>query len=101
MGNAIGWSPEGSTVGICLEGDETAVTLTVDDQGPGIPKVERDRIFDAFYRGPGRDGQRAGYGLGLALTRVAVGRHEGTVEVSSSPSGGARFQVVLPRTPGN
>jgi len=63
--------------------------------------VEQDRIFDTFYRGPGRDGQRAGYGLGLALTRVAVQRHEGTVEVSSSPSGGARFQVVLPRKPGN
>lgn len=101
VGNAIEWSPEGATVGVRLEGDGRAVTLTVDDQGPGIPAAERERIFDAFYRGPGRDGHRAGYGLGLALTRVAVQRHAGTVEVSSSPSGGARFQVVLPRMPKN
>ncbi|MEE8468393.1 MAG: hypothetical protein V3T22_08060 [Planctomycetota bacterium] len=58
-----------------------------------------------LHRQAGADREEQGLpipvALGLALTRIVVQRHAGTVEVSCSPSGGARFQVVLPRNPGN
>lgn len=66
-------------------------TVTVDDNGPGIPPEARDRIFQPFFTS-----KRQGTGLGLALVQKIVVSHNGRVTVSSSPSGGARLQVVLP-----
>lgn len=67
--------------------------LIVDDDGPGIPPQERERIFQRFYRGT-NDG--AGTGLGLAIVRWIVSAHHGTVAVTDSPSGGARFITAIP-----
>lgn len=96
--NAIQWSPEGSTVSVRLVGGEDSIDVTVDDSGPGIPPELREEIFAPFVRGPSLNGQRIGYGLGLAIVRSAVDGQGGTIEVDSSPQGGARFHVVLPRS---
>lgn len=65
--------------------------LHVDDDGPGVPEDERERIFAPFARVEGRDGH--GSGLGLALVEQQVRHHGGRIEVTDSPLGGARFTV--------
>jgi signal transduction histidine kinase len=66
-------------------------TLTVDDNGPGIPAQARDRVFQPFFTS-----KKQGTGLGLALVQKIVVSHNGRVSVGTSPLGGARLQVVLP-----
>ncbi len=96
--NAIKWSSAGDTVRVRIVGENGAVTVTVDDSGPGIPEELRDRIFEPFYRGPSVAGQRIGYGLGLAIVRMAVENQGGELSVEDSPTGGARFRMTLHRT---
>lgn len=96
--NAIQWSPAGSTVKVHLVGLDDTIEVTVDDAGPGVPLELREEIFRPFVRGPSLNGQRIGYGLGLAIVRSAVDSQGGTIEVGSGPLGGARFHVVLPRS---
>jgi two-component system heavy metal sensor histidine kinase CusS len=97
VSNAIKWSPPGSTVVVELEGSEDRVEMRVADSGPGIPEDMREQIFQPFNRGPVRGDGRVGYGLGLALVRIAVEGHGGEIEVLDSPSGGALFRISIPR----
>lgn len=70
------------------------VRLVVDDDGPGIAPEHREKVFDRFYRvQDDRARQTGGSGLGLALVAEVVRRRGGTVLVTESPDGGARFQV--------
>ncbi len=83
-----GFAPNGAPV----------ITFIVDDDGPGVPDQQRKRIFDRFTQ---LDESRArssnrGAGLGLSIVADVVARHEGTVTVGDSPTGGARFTVTLP-----
>ena len=75
-----------------------AVVVTVDDDGPGIPEADRQRVFERFTRlDPARARpEHGGAGLGLALAKAVVERHRGTIMATSSPQGGARLEVVLP-----
>ncbi len=84
-------------IAVRLEADDLQVRLTVDDDGPGVPSEERERIFERFVRldeARHRDG--GGAGLGLAVVASVVRACGGTVAVTESPAGGARFEVVLP-----
>jgi signal transduction histidine kinase len=87
-------------VAVRLHTEDGAAVLTVDDDGPGIPPDERDRVFDRFHR---LDASRArtsgGAGLGLAMVRRIAHAHGGTVSVADAPLGGARFTVRLPSRP--
>jgi two-component system heavy metal sensor histidine kinase CusS len=95
--NAIEWSSKGGAVRVEIEGLERDIVILVDDDGPGVPVEQREKIFDPFYRGPSAHGRRVGYGLGLAMVKDAADHHAGSVAVESSPSGGARFRLTLPR----
>ena len=97
VGNALHWAPPESEVRLALCGDERHVEITVDDAGVGVPEEERERIFEPFYRGRAKNGQRVGYGLGLALSRSAVQAHGGRIAVGTSSLGGASFTVTLPK----
>jgi two-component system heavy metal sensor histidine kinase CusS len=97
VANAIQWSPPNTKVVARVRGQPQAVEVLVEDAGPGIAPELRQRIFEPFFRGPQAAGRRIGYGLGLALTRMAVDEHSGTIEVSDSLLGGARFRMLLPR----
>jgi len=73
------------------------VEIVVDDNGPGIPAEERERIFDPFYRlDRSRDRATGGFGLGLSIAQKAVVLHGGTLRVETSALGGARFVIGLP-----
>jgi two-component system, OmpR family, sensor kinase len=71
-------------------------TLHVDDDGPGIPEADRERVFGSFVQLDAPAGAKTGYGLGLAIVKRIAEWHQGTVVVSTSPLGGARFTVEWP-----
>jgi PAS domain S-box-containing protein len=98
LSNAIKYSPEAQTVEMDLSSSDEAVTVRVHDHGLGIPREQRDKIFDRFYRVSGPS-QRAVPGLGMGLYIVAeiVKGHGGTITVDSEIGKGSTFQVTLPR----
>jgi signal transduction histidine kinase len=69
-------------------------TITVTDDGPGVPADQRERIFEPFVRLP--QSPRNGTGLGLAIVRRTIEAHGGTITCDSSTTGGARFTLQLP-----
>jgi signal transduction histidine kinase len=74
------------------------VEIVVEDDGIGIPRRERRRVFEMFYRAEHYLSRTVpGTGLGLALVRTIVRVHRGTVRVESSPRGGSTFRIRLPR----
>jgi signal transduction histidine kinase len=82
---------------IAVRASPEVVELAVEDDGPGVPSQERDRVFERFVRlDEARARDAGGSGLGLAIVREIVTAHRGTVAVSSSRLGGARFVVRLP-----
>ena len=73
------------------------IRVYVDDDGIGIPEEERQRVFFAFTRlDRSRDRATGGYGLGLAIVRLVLEQHGGTVTADESPLGGARFTLEWP-----
>jgi len=97
VANAIDYTPQGGRVKLAMLGEGEGVRVIVDDSGPGVPADQREKIFEAFYRGPTTKGRRAGYGLGLSIVKKAVDTHGGSIVVEESPWNGARFRVELPR----
>ena len=74
-----------------------AVTVAVEDDGPGIPTGEHERIFERFARlDEGRSATDGGTGLGLAIAREIIERHGGTLTVDTDHRGGTRFVITLP-----
>jgi signal transduction histidine kinase len=86
-----------SVVQITLSCYEGIVRVAVDDDGPGIPVAERERVFERFTRlDDSRTRAQGGSGLGLAVVRAIVSRHHGRVHIEDSPLGGARFVAEFP-----
>ncbi len=74
------------------------IEFAVEDDGPGIPADQRERVFDRFHRtDAGRDRASGGTGLGLAIVRAIAEAHGGAAAASPTPQGGARVTLVLPR----
>jgi signal transduction histidine kinase len=97
VANAIEWCKRDGVVEVSITGLDDDIVILVDDQGPGVPLELREKIFDPFYRGSTAHGRRVGYGLGLAMVKDAADRHAAAVAVETSPSGGARFRMTVPR----
>jgi PAS domain S-box-containing protein len=97
LDNADKYSPLGSEVVLETRADETEVTLSVCDSGPGIPPGDLERVFAKFYRADNSDAQAAyGYGLGLYVCRRLVEAHGGRIWAENAPGGGAVFSFTLP-----
>jgi len=98
--NAARHADASIAVAVRQAGDE--VELSVDDDGPGIPEDQRDRVFERFVRlDEARVRDAGGSGLGLAIVKDIVSAHGGTVTVSPAAAlGGARFVVRLPAAAG-
>ena len=97
LDNAVKFSPEGGRVEVRVEDGRDDATISVTDQGPGIPRNELTRIFERFFRGS--DGIRAsGTGLGLSIARDMVELMGGDLAVTSEPGQGACFRVAIPKS---
>ena len=84
-------------VHVALRRNGPTATLDVDDNGPGVPPADRDRIFQRFTRiDEARGRTDGGAGLGLAIARQVARAHGGEVRCDDAPTGGARFSVTLP-----
>jgi two-component system sensor histidine kinase MtrB len=86
----------GGAVAVELERVDGSVVINVDDQGPGVDHHERTHVFNRFARGRTSASTTDGSGLGLALALEHAQLHGGTVLISDSPHGGARFSIILP-----
>ncbi|MFD8568082.1 ATP-binding protein [Streptomyces sp. NPDC059639] len=80
------------TVTIDIEPAPAGTSVTVSDEGPGIPEESMNRVFTRFWRGS----KRGGTGLGLYIVKGIVEAHGGTITVGRAPGGGARFRFTLP-----
>lgn len=97
--NAAKYTPTGCPIHIIAHRSDGQVVVTVDDEGPGLPKGNETRIFEKFERGT-REAATPGVGLGLAICRAIIDAHGGGIhaenrEVSGQISG-ARFEIILP-----
>jgi PAS domain S-box-containing protein len=97
LANAIQHAPAGSTVRVAATlGEEAGVVrarCTVEDQGPGVPLSDIDRVFEPFF-----SRRKGGTGLGLPIVQRVAEAHGGTVCVENRTEGGARFTLLLPMT---
>jgi signal transduction histidine kinase len=95
VANAITY---GGSATVRLSERKGMLVIEVDDDGPGIPPQELERVFEPFYRGePSRNRETGGVGLGLPITRNILRAHGGDVTLANRPTGGVRATVTLPR----
>jgi signal transduction histidine kinase len=100
LSNALKYTPRGGHVHVNVRKDAGQVTLTVADDGKGIPEESLPHIFDRFYRVPGSDPAK-GLGLGLSFVAWIVKAHNGTIDVKSAVGKGTKFSIVLPGAGGD
>jgi two-component system OmpR family sensor kinase len=93
--NAIKFTQPGDTIELRAFEDNAEVVIEIADTGPGIPDGEVDQVWDDLYRGEGARGIQ-GSGLGLALVRAIIQRHDGSVDLRSRSGKGTVFTVRLP-----
>ncbi len=95
MENALRHTDPGTAVEATVEGRNGEVVLSVEDDGPGIPDDQREKVFERFYRGSGE--YSGSSGLGLSIVRAVAASHGGTVRLEEPLDGrGARFVVRIP-----
>jgi signal transduction histidine kinase len=100
LSNAVKYTPEGGHIRVRAGQEPQGATLTVEDDGAGIPPEELPFIFERFYRADkSRNRATGGAGIGLAIVQAAVQAHGGGVCAQNGPNGGSRFVVTLPRSP--
>ncbi len=91
--NALRVSPSGSEVTIGVQREATSASIAVRDRGPGVAPEVLERMFDRFFRLPGKGG---GAGLGLAIAREIARAHGGELTATNAPDGGACLRFTLP-----
>ena len=97
LDNAVKYTPKGGVITMGVRRDARGCTLTMQDNGPGIPKEELPKIFDRFYRSDSaRKAESGGHGLGLSIARIIVIAHGGKLSVRSKVGAGTTFSVTLP-----
>jgi len=95
--NIAKYTPAGTHVIVSAALDGKAVRVTVDDDGPGLPPGDPQRLFDKFHRGD-EEGAIVGVGLGLAICQAIIRAHGGEIEAHRRSPKGARFEFTLPAT---
>lgn len=99
VGNALRATPPGGRVDVAVRADAGHATVTVTDTGEGLEEADLERIFERFYRVPGRrrSARETGSGIGLTIARQIAVAHHGTLTAASpGPGQGARFTLQLP-----
>ncbi len=95
LSNSIKYSPQGGQINFGLEFQTTAIIVTVQDGGIGIPTIDLDRLFEPFHRGKNVR-TIPGTGLGLVVVKKCVDLHQGTIEIVSTVAIGTTCLVTLP-----
>ena len=96
IGNAVKYGGEAR---VFLTADDKALTVTIEDRGPGIPQCQMARVFEPFYRIEGsRNVETGGYGLGLTSAESIVRSHGGKIALANRPEGGLRVMMTLPKS---
>lgn len=96
--NAIKYNVPGGRVSVRVENQDTAVRLTVQDTGIGIPPDQQDRIFERFYRvDKSRSKEVGGTGLGLSIVKHAAKLHHASIDLHSVPGEGTTVIVTFPK----
>ncbi|HXR38524.1 MAG TPA: PAS domain S-box protein [Terracidiphilus sp.] len=97
LSNAVKFSPPSSTISVMMRPGASGVTLSVIDQGRGIPADKLEAIFGRFQQVDASDSrQKGGSGLGLAICRTIVHQHSGRIWAERNPVRGSTFRVFLP-----
>ena len=97
IGNALKYTPPGSTIRLSAKRSEDQVTVSVADDGPGISPEEKEHIFDMFFVGKiAVSAGRKSLGLGLALCKAIINAHGGEIRVEDNDPQGAVFSFTLP-----
>jgi signal transduction histidine kinase len=96
IANANKFGPEGSEIHVGAHAGGGEVTVWVEDEGPGVPGLEGESIFERFYRSADQEPEPRGLGLGLWIVKSIVERHGGGVRVERTAAGRTRFAVTLP-----
>lgn len=91
--NASLYTPAGSTITLSARMEEKNCLLTVEDNGPGVPKEALEHLFTKFYRVPGS--RAGGTGLGLSIVKGYVEAHQGSITAENNPHGGAKFTISI------
>jgi PAS domain S-box-containing protein len=100
LSNAVKFSPPNSTISVMMRPGVNGVTLSVIDQGRGIPADKLEAIFGRFQQVDASDSrQKGGSGLGLAICRTIVLQHSGRIWAERNPVRGSTFRVFLPYKP--
>ena len=97
LDNAAKYTPAGTAIAIGAVSEQGFVRVTVDDDGPGLPSGDPERLFEKFQRG-NDEGAIVGVGLGLSICRTIVAAHGGTIRAEARPARGARLAFTLPTT---
>jgi two-component system, OmpR family, sensor histidine kinase CreC len=94
--NAIEFSPSDSTLTLIAENTAKKTTLTVMDEGPGIPSFAENKLFEKFFSLERPDTGRKGTGLGLVFAKTVFEKHNGTIQIGNRITGGCYAIVTLP-----
>jgi len=98
LSNALKYTPSEGVVNVSVKGAETAVEISVKDNGPGIPEEDIPFIFERFYRADkSRNRLTGGSGIGLTIVKAIVEAHNGRIEVHSEIEKGTEFIIILPK----
>lgn len=99
LDNSLKYSPEDSTVLVTAVEDKEFVSISVKDEGCGIPLAEQERIFERFYRvDKARSRDMGGTGLGLSIVNHIIQLHGGSISLESVPGKGSTFTLKIPKT---
>ncbi|RLW68912.1 MAG: hypothetical protein B6D68_02835 [spirochete symbiont of Stewartia floridana] len=96
--NAVSFSPQGGRVALSVGTKDKLVTISVADQGPGIPEDETEKIFNRWYTDRPEGDAARHTGLGLAIVQGIATGYDGQVYAMNAPAGGAVFTLNFPRS---
>jgi two-component system phosphate regulon sensor histidine kinase PhoR len=100
--NAVKYCETAPVVTLSTSSDAQGLTVSVKDNGIGIPRSEQKKIFDRLYRVPTGDRHNVkGFGLGLSYVKAVVERHGGRIRIESEPGTGSTFHITIPFEHGN